>query len=160
MKKLSYALSALVLAGCGFAPTPGDYDMISTAGTTTCETDDTDTSDDEPSTAVMSLTENEDGTFTMHDTDADDTAYDMVCTLDGKAFTCETITETMDLSVYSMDALVTITINVSGEFTASDAFTGTTVMDMACTGADCEAIGMQTCTSNYDFTGALVSAAE
>lgn len=111
--------------GCGFDD--GDDE----------DTGDEDTGDGEDD--EFQITDNRDGTFQLQSQDDDPESNDMdvACTLTGKDFTCEVWTiDEQDVS--SMDARVSITAAITGSFSDDVTLTATQVVDVSCTGEDCD----------------------
>lgn len=133
--------TTLLLAACGedFAPIEGDWTR--TLGDVTEDTcginDDGDTDVDD--TATLVLTNNEDGTITAV---AEDDDITWTCTLTEMDFDCGSqIMEERDFSEDpGLDAVLTSTASVTGSFSAEDAMSGQTHVEITCAGTECDTV--------------------
>lgn len=148
-KTLSFLAAGLMLTGCGFEPTAGEWQVsLGTVVTDTCEFPDTgvEPTDPEPSDLVIG----EDGAFTFGEAN---------CTLDGKDFSCTLDIEPTDLS--PLDFVVSYTNTNTGTFDGADSASGTSAITIDCAGADCDPalLGAAAfpCTIETDYTMALVA---
>jgi hypothetical protein len=69
---------------------------------------------------------------------ADEEAPTFTCTLDGMAFMCEALSG--DMPFEGMDATMSMTMTISGEFTSATAGSINNKMDSDCSGADCASL--------------------
>lgn len=152
MTRLSLPSLAL-LAGCGFSPVSGLYRFTQETATDDCEMmSDTGDTGDVQEAVDQRVTIGEDGT-TMTLGEGEDA---LTCTLQGRDFTCEMPPFSMDMTGYGIDAKVDMVSTTEGEWTSDTSFDATTTMTMTCTGADCAANGLESCTSTFSGYAELV----
>lgn len=147
MIRASLFVLPLLAVGCA-TPTSGTYDVVFGDTETDCESSDTG-DDGEVEDAELEITVNDDAT------EVELAGYEEPCPLDGVTFTCsaELVTDYNELG--AGDAVVTIASEVTGTWKSNSTIDGTTSLDLSCEGGDCEALGVQTCSSSTTWSGTL-----
>ena len=114
MKKILFIFSIPLLNACtlGFEPEGGNWSLVGDEGDVidTCGFGDSDSDSDSDEDTQLVLDPTEDGFLLRFDIESPEDASS--CTLDGKDFTCESLSRTED----SDDTVFTIELNVYGSF--------------------------------------------
>ena len=146
-----YALAALLALPACFNPTSGDYLIEEGESSSDCPETDTGGDTGETENEPVAVAVNDDKTTMV--IGEGDGAYD--CTLDGKNFTCPFDPIEFDMTSYGYDAVSTTTFDISGSWTSSTSFDLTTAFETACEGADCESMGLVSCSGTATGTANL-----
>ena len=153
----------VALFGCGFSgPEAGDWQvdderMINDS----CSSSDTgavvgDTGGAAPSLFTLTVDAEDENVFVIGDPEDTTGDSDFSCTREGKSFECDAWTMEMDYSKWSMDALVGMSIQLTGDFSSSTSGIFSQSLAMTCTGADCETLDMENCDGLWEFDVSFV----
>lgn len=138
---LALALALIALPAC-FKPVSGDYTFTAGEFTSDCPDLDTggDTGDSTDSTSPVTVSDDK-STMTIGEGDGA-----TECELKGKNFTCPIDPFVFDAgSLGDYDAVSTTTIDLGGHWTSSTSFDTEADFTTDCEGADCESLGLPTC---------------
>ena len=138
---LSVLVALIGLPAC-FNPVSGDYTFSSGDFTSDCPDTGGTTEDTGDSTSSVTISDDK-ATMTIGDGDG---AED--CDLTGKNFTCPTDPFVFDFSDMGYDAVSTTDIDVSGHWTSNTSFETQADFSTSCDGADCESLGVPTCSGS------------
>ena len=140
-----------------FTPTEGSW--TETSNETISDTcgfgDDGDTGGEEPSTIMVTMTDEDSFSFVV---DGDMT---FECDLTDQTFACTGEPEEMDMSGDGLNAVMTITGTVVGEFESADSVTLTYTNSVDCEGDDCQTMADWAGTSfPCEFSGTVTATAD
>lgn len=136
----------LVAVGCA-TPTSGTYAIVYGEAESDCESSDTGASDNE--SEELDIEVNDDAT------EVNLGSFEEPCPLEGLTFTCTSSFETDYGDMGAGDAVVTLDTEVTGTWKSSSTIEGTLGFDITCAGADCETLGVESCSTSGPWTGTL-----
>ncbi len=152
-KLMMLPLVTFTVACGGFEPLEGSWFLGSqTMVDDGCGLDeDGDDPDDNEDDVGLALSLDEEGGFMFSGG-----GFGWSCLLDGKSFTCDDSTDTMDLgelSAGTLEGTITVTMGLTGAFTVEDMADLDMAVSISCEGSGCETVGQgEACTSTMTAT--------